>query len=598
MSDVIPFPRRPAASPSDDDAPSSAEGAVVGIDLGTTYSLVAVMRGERPVVLSNGIGEQLTASAVSFDEDGSVLVGAAAKARQASHPDRTAVTFKRDMGTEKTRTLAGKTMRPQELSALVLEQLKRDAEAELGMPVVEAVVTVPAYFGDLQRQATRDAAEIAGLKVERIINEPTAAAMAYGLHQRDRELQAVVLDLGGGTFDVTVLEIIEGVIEIQSTAGDARLGGEDFAEALAEKLAEELAAEHGADPREDERAWARLLDAAEHAKRRLTTSTEAAMVVPGLRLGEAEVDVERALTRDEAEAIWQPLLARLKTPILRALRDAELEAGDVEEVLLVGGATRMPCVVDLGAKLFGKMPLSSLPADEAVAMGAAVQAALKKGHEAVDDMVVTDVAPFSMGIATASLMGRQQVEGLYTPVLERGTTIPASRVQRFFTMGDGQKEIRVAVYQGEHSLCKDNTRLGEYVVKDLPNESAGKVAIDVRFTYDLNGILEVEMTLVGTERVEHMVIERTPGRLSAEEIAAAREAMKAYKFHPRDTLPNRTALARADQLFTELTGVARDELGHAIAVFRSALETQDPKIIVRVRDQLGALVDALRRAHR
>ena len=575
---------------------TQSSGVVVGIDLGTTYSLVSVMQGGKPVVLENALGELLTPSAVSFDDDGHVLVGAAARARLVTHPENTAITFKRDMGTDKKIPIAGKELRPQELSALVLETLKRDAEAVLGVKISEAVVTVPAYFGDLQRQATRDAGAIAGLKVERIINEPTAAAMAYGLHNRNKEMQAVVLDLGGGTFDVTVLEIIEGVIEIQSTAGDARLGGEDFAEALADKVAAELEEAHGVDPTDDIRAYARLLVAAEDTKRRLTDRDEARLVVPRLELGDQTIDVDRAFTRTEAEEIWRTLLERLRAPVLRALRDAKVAAEDIEEVLLVGGATRMPCVVDLASQLFGRMPLRDLPADEAVAMGAAVQAALKGGDAAVDDMVVTDVAPFSMGIATATLMGRQQIEGLYSPILERGTTIPASRSQRFFTMSDRQTEIRVAVYQGEHSLCKDNTFLGEYVVKDLPPGSAGASAIDVRFTYDLNGILEVEMSLVGTDRVEHLVIERAPGKLSQAEIDAAREAMKAYKFHPRDTLPNRTTLARADALYTQLTGAPRDELGHAIAVFRSALEEQDPQKIVRVREQLNALVDILRRS--
>tara|TARA_B100001750_G_C15503204_1_gene598609 strand:- start:288 stop:2021 length:1734 start_codon:yes stop_codon:yes gene_type:complete len=572
------------------------KGAVVGIDLGTTYSLVSILQDGRPLVLPNAIGEKLTASAVSFDDDGSILVGEAAKARAISHPERTAVTFKRDMGSDRQIPIAGREMRPQELSALVLESLKRDAEEALGIHVEEAVVTVPAYFGDLQRQATRDAAKIAGIKVERIINEPTAAAMAYGLHNRDKEMQAVVLDLGGGTFDVTVLEIIEGVIEIQATAGDARLGGEDFAEALVAHVAAELKETHGGDVMEDRSSLARLLAAAEDVKRRLTETDRARFVVPRLKVGATSVDLDRPIDRAEAERVWAELIGRLRAPIQRALRDANLEPKDIEEVLLVGGATRMPCVVDLAAQIFGKMPMRDLPADEAVALGAAVQAALKTGDAAVEDLVVTDVAPFSMGIATATSMGRQQVEGLFSPVLERGTTIPASRSQRFFTMAENQREIRVAVYQGEHSLVKDNTFLGEYIVKELPQQAAGAVAIDVRFTYDLNGILEVEMKLEGSERVEHLVIEQRPGRLSTRQIEEAREAMAALKFHPREALPNRTTLAKADAVYTQLTGPARDELGHAIAMFRSALETQEPDIIERVREQLNALIDALKSA--
>lgn len=571
-----------------------ARGAVVGIDLGTTYSLVSILQDGRPLVLPNAIGDRLTASAVSFDEDGSILVGDAAKSRAISHPERTAVTFKRDMGSDRKIPIAGREMRPQELSALVLESLKRDAEEALGIHVEEAVVTVPAYFGDLQRQATRDAAKIAGIKVERIINEPTAAAMAYGLHNREREMRAVVLDLGGGTFDVTILEIIEGVIEIQSTAGDARLGGEDFAEALAEVVAKEVQAEHGGDPTQDRQTLARLLAAAEDVKRRLTDEEHARFVVPRMKVGDQSVDLDRPISRTEAETIWGDLIARLQAPIQRALRDADIQPSEIDEVLLVGGATRMPLVVDLASKIFGKMPMKELPADEAVAMGAAVQAALKSGDAAVEDLVVTDVAPFSMGIATATTMGRQQVEGLFSPVLERGTTIPASRSQRFFTMSDNQREIRVAVYQGEHSLVKDNTFLGEYIVKDLPQDKAGAVSIDVRFTYDLNGILEIEMKLEGSDRVEHLVIEQRPGRLSPSQIEEARAAMAALKFHPREALPNRTTLAKADAVFTQLTGPARDELGHAIATFRSALETQEPDIIDRVREQLNALIDALK----
>ena len=573
-----------------------ATGAVVGIDLGTTYSLVSILQDGRPLVLPNAIGERLTASAVSFDEDGSILVGDAAKSRSISHPERTAVTFKRDMGSDRKILVAGREMRPQELSALVLESLKRDAEEALGVDVEEAVVTVPAYFGDLQRQATRDAAKIAGIKVERIINEPTAAAMAYGLHNRTREMQAVVLDLGGGTFDVTVLEIIEGVIEIQSTAGDARLGGEDFAEALAAHVIAELQAAHGGDVTSDRSSLARVLAAAEDVKRRLTDHERGRLVVPRLKMGETVVDLDRPIERAEAEGIWAELIARLRAPIQRALRDASVDPADIDEVLLVGGATRMPCVVDLATKIFGRLPLTDLPADEAVAMGAAVQAALKSGDAAVEDLIVTDVAPFSMGLATATSMGRQQVDGLFSPVLERGTTIPASRSQRFFTMGDGQREIRVAVYQGEHSLVKDNTLLGEYIVGELPPEPAGSVAIDVRFTYDLNGILEVEMKLEGSERVEHLVIEERPGRLSAAQIEQARQAMAALKFHPREALPNRTTLAKADAVFTQLTGPARDELGQAIATFRTALETQEPDIIERFREQLNALTDALKSA--
>jgi molecular chaperone HscC len=486
-------------------------------------------------------------------------------------------------------------MKPQELSALVLGALKRDAESALGCAVEEAVVTVPAYFGDLQRQATRDAGAIAGLRVERIINEPTAAALAYGLHERHREMRAVVLDLGGGTFDVTVLEIVEGVVEIQASAGDARLGGEDFDAALADRFARIAEADHGWDLRHDPRAWARLREASEQAKKRLSdaASTTIALVDLPLRGGRSG-SLELSITRDEAEEAWASLLDRVRAPIHRALRDAKVAPAKIDEVLLVGGSTRMPVIARLAAQLFGRLPLRKLPPDEAVAMGAAVQAALKDGDAAVEDMVVTDVAPFTMGIATASQLGRQHVSGLFTPVLERGTVIPASRVERFFTMGDMQKEILVEVYQGEHSLCRDNQKLGAYRV-EVPPRPLGEESVDVRFTYDLNGILEVETTVVSTRRTETLVIEKSPGRMSAAEVKAAQKAMARLKLHPRDALPNTTALARADALYVELSGPARQELGHVIALFRAALEAQHEADIAPLRDRLLAMIAAFKR---
>ena len=568
---------------------------ILGIDLGTTFSLAAVLREGAPLVIPNAIGELLTPSAVSVTDDGTVLVGAPARARATTHPTRTALAFKRDMGTAHTVDLGGRRMTPPELSALVLGALKRDAEAALGCAIEEAVITVPAYFGDAQRQATRDAGAIAGLRVERIINEPTAAALAYGLHERHREMRAVVLDLGGGTFDVTVLEIIEGVVEIQSSAGDARLGGEDFDEALADRLAARAKQEHGWDLRADPRAWARLREAAEVAKKRLSDAISTTVALVDLPLGGGRTgSLELSLSRDEAEEIWAPLLDRVRAPISRALRDASLSADRIDEVLLVGGSTRMPVIARLAAQTFGRLPLRKLPPDEAVAMGAAVQAALKDGDAAVEDMVVTDVAPFTMGISTATHLGQQQVEGIFSPILERGTVIPASRVQRFHTMGDMQKEILIEVFQGEHSLCRDNDKLGAYRVK-VPARAAGEESIDVRFTYDLNGILEVETTVVSTGKKEALIIEKSPGRMTAKEVKAAREVMARLKLHPRDALPNATALARADALYVELSGPAREELGHSIAALRAALETQDDKEIAPRRERLLSLVTAYKR---
>ncbi len=552
-----------------------------------------------PVVLSNSVGEYLTPSAVSLNAQGEVVVGAAARARATTRPESTAQWFKRDMGTMRRYQLSDseRAYTPQDLSALVLKQLKEDAEAALGREVVEAVITVPAYFGELQRKATKDAGAIAGLKVERIINEPTAAAMAYGLHERDRQLRAAVLDLGGGTFDVTVLEIVDGVIEIQSSAGDAWLGGEDFSERLAQWAADAVDAEHGATLGRgpSDVSWARLLRAAERTKRRLTERPVATVALPRLLLpGGREVDVAVELTRGNAEELWAELLDRARWAMMRAMRDARVQPSDIDEVLLVGGATRMPCFAAQAAAVFGRLPLSSLPADEAVVMGAAIQAALKAGDAQVDDLIVTDIAPFSLGIATSTDMGGCRVNGLFSPILDRGTVIPASRVKRFSTVADFQRVIKVEIFQGERSMCDDNTSLGQFEVSDIPAAPAGEQSLDVRFSYDLNGLIEVEATVVGTAHSRSLLIEGVAGGLSKRELAEARAALQALKFHPREALPNATALERAEALFAELTGAEREHLGALLAAFRGALELQDVDRIGAQRRLLNQTIKALK----
>ena len=564
---------------------------VVGIDLGTTNSLAATLQAGEPVTIANALGEHLTPSAVSVLTNGDLLVGAAALARQGTHPAETATAFKRDMGTDRKLAVGTRSFTPQDLSALILRSLRQDVEIAFGRPVDEAVITVPAYFDELQRRATQDAATIAGLKVERIINEPTAAALAYGLHQRAREFRAVVLDLGGGTFDVTVLEVMEGVIEIQASAGDTRLGGEDFVDALADRVVIES---HREELRQDARAWAALRAACERAKRRLSTAEEAEVV-----LFEVPVDSGRPLSlrhplaRSRAEEAWDPLLRRMEAPVLRALRDARVKIEQIDEVLLVGGATRTPAVIRFAARVFGRMPLRTLPPDEAVAYGAAIQAALKIRDDAVKDVVVTDVAPFSLGISTGSIVGRQAIGGLFTPILERGTVIPASRVRTFQTLEQNQKHIAVQIFQGEHALCRENRKLGEFNIGPLRSGPAGAVSIEVRFTDDLNGLIEVEAVVPSTGQRESMLLERTPGRLTAKQISDARRDMERLKFHPREALPNTTALARAEALFSELTGPPRDILAAKMTALRLAIETQEPARISSAREGLMALMPAL-----
>ena len=395
----------------------------------------------------------------------------------------------------------------------MLRSLKHDAEAALGQPVEEAVITVPAYFDETQRHATRDAGAIAGLRVERIINEPTAAALAYGLHERHREMRAVVLDLGGGTFDVTVLEIIEGVIEIQASAGDSRLGGEDFAEALAAAVAEQPSVPLET-LRADPRSWARLLAACEEAKRALTGTEAVRVALPDLPIDGRPRSVDATITRAEAEVLWAPLLDRLRAPTLRALRDAGLGPASVDEVLLVGGATRMPCVVRLAAQIFGRVPLGGCRPTRRWRWAPRCRPRSRRGTRPS----TTWSSPTSRRSPSASRSRRSSAGSRSGAVHAHHRSRdghPGQPREAFSTMSDNQKQIDVEVFQGEHSLCENNRKLGQYSLRGLPPGPAGSQSIDVRFTYDLNGLLEVDMTILSTGKRESLVVEQTPGRLTA-----------------------------------------------------------------------------------
>ncbi len=561
---------------------------IVGIDLGTTYSSLAILVDDGPVVLTNGLGERLTPSAVSVVEDGSIVVGAAARSRSTTHPERTALSFKRDMGTDRKIRLGDRDFHARELSALVLGSLKSDAEAALGQPISDAVITVPAYFGELARQHTREAAELAGLCARRIVNEPTAAALVYGLTDRDRVAQVVVLDLGGGTFDVTVLEIDEDEIAIRATAGDVRLGGDDFDDALVRLL---LGRRGDAFVDPTRVTLARLRASCEAAKKRLTDNDEGNVALTDVALRGGRGNFEAKILRAEAEAAWASLLDRMRGPIDRALRDAKTSYSAIDEVLLVGGATRMPCVRRLAADLFGRLPLATLPPDLAVAMGAAVQAGLLERNAAVGDLVMTDVAPFTLGISSSKTLGRHRVGGLFAPIIERGTVLPASRTRTFTTIDDLQTSITFNVFQGEHALCRDNTELAEFEVKGLKPRPAGDESVEVRFTYDENGLLEIDFAVVSTGAKETHLVASTRGRLSPEELESARTAMQRLKVSPRDEMPNTATLARAEALFVELIGPEREELGEAIAMFRASLETGETELIDDMRRRLTALVE-------
>ncbi|KAF1008318.1 MAG: Chaperone protein HscC [Luteibacter sp.] len=546
---------------------------IVGIDLGTTNSLVAVWKDGGPRLVPNALGSFLTPSCVGVDDDGQILIGEAARERLQTHPQRTASLFKRHMGSMRTSRLADRDYRPEELSALVLRSLKADAEAFLGEAVTEAVITVPAYFSDAQRKATRVAGELAGLKVERLLNEPTAAALAYGLHDGGTETQFLVFDLGGGTFDVSILEMFDGVMEVRASACDNMLGGEDFANLLVEQAFANGIPDKA---RNDAVFMQRLVARAESAKRDIGANGSASFDV---RWENSEANV--ALDAEAFEKLSQPLMDRLWRPIERALRDARIRAADLNNVVLAGGATRMPMIRALATRMFGRFPVIGLNPDEVVALGAAVQAGLKMKDKALEETVMTDVCPYTLGTGVIKRLDNgSHAEGFYAPIIQRNTVVPVSRVQRFFPVSAEQKAIRIDVYQGESRLVRDNIKLGELDVQVQPGPGHAD-GVDVRFTYDVNGLLEVEVMVVATGIVQRLVIESGETHMSPEEIAKRLATLSALKIHPRDTLENRALLARAERLYEQLLGDMREHVGQMILHFEQTLTTQDTQRIAR-----------------
>lgn len=565
---------------------------IVGIDLGTTNSLVAVWKEDGPHLIQNSLGDVLTPSCVSIDDDGSILVGKAARERLQTHPESTAAVFKRYMGSDRTLQLGKKSFRAEELSALILRALKEDAEAALGQSVTEAIITVPAYFSEAQRQATRTAGRLAGLKVERLLNEPTAAALAYGLHQRDAETSFLVFDLGGGTFDVSVLELFEGVMEVRATAGDNFLGGEDFVLTLNElfvrrnELPESLS--------KNSRFVQRLTAASEAAK---CTLSDAPTATIGLSFEGKSYSLE--LTEAVLEQACASLLARLRDPVERALRDSDLRPTQLDNIVLVGGATRMPVVRRMVARMFGRFPVVDLNPDEVVALGAAAQAGLKMKDKALDEIVMTDVAPYSMGVEVShTLPDGSRSNGHFDPIIERNSVIPVSRVQTYYPVEERQKHMELNVYQGEARLAKDNIKLGSLRVPLPQGKEIQEKSVDVRFTYDVNGLLQVEVRAQGRDEPLSLVIEGNPGLLSESEIRERLARLSNLKIHPRDRMEHRTLLARAERVYQQLLGNERDWFGAQVAMFEQALDTQDGKTIAQATKQLNSAVDDIERDNR
>jgi len=496
---------------------------IIGIDLGTTNSCVAVMEGGQPTVITNTEGARTTPSVVAFTKDGERLVGEPAKRQAVTNAEKTISSIKREMGSDLKVTIDNKKYSPQEISAMILQKLKADAEAYLGETVTKAVVTVPAYFSDAQRQATKDAGKIAGLEVERIINEPTAAALAYGL-DNEKEQKIMVYDLGGGTFDVSIIEIGDGVIEVLSTAGNNRLGGDDFDEKVTDFMIADFKAKEGVDLSKDKMALQRLKEAAEKAKKELSSATTTNINLPFITAtNEGPKHFDMNLTRAKFEELTHDLVEKTAEPVKRALSDAGITASELGQVLLVGGSTRVPAVQELVKRLTGKEPSKSLNPDECVALGASVQGGKLAGDAGAGDILLLDVTPLSLSIET---MG-----GVATKLIERNTTIPTKKSQIFSTAADNQTAVDINVVQGERQFAKDNRSLGQFRLDGIPPAPRGVPQIEVTFDIDANGIVNVSAKDLGTRKEQHITI--TAGsNMSEEDIEKA--VKEAAEFEAQD----------------------------------------------------------------
>lgn len=550
---------------------------IVGIDLGTTNSLIAYYSEEGAKIIPNRLGKNLTPSVVSMDEDEQIYVGDVAVERNLLYPGSTASVFKRDMGSRKEFKLLHKTFTAEELSSFVLRALKEDAEHFLGEEVTEAVISVPAYFNDARRRATKRAGELAGFKVERIISEPTAAAIAFGLYDNREHSRFLVFDLGGGTFDVSILEHFDTIMEVRAVAGDNFLGGEDFTAVLENLFFEKY-------PQLDrltldEKTLRHIHKQAESCKVGFSKEHTSSMQC---KVGEELYSMELSLTRYEDAC--EELLDKIKQPVKRSLADAHIRLADIDRIVMVGGATKSPVIRRFAGKLFQKVPDTSINPDEAVALGAAIQAAMKERKASVKEVILTDVCPFTLGTEVVREWEKGYFEnGVFCPIIDRNTVIPASRTERLYTVRDDQTKLRINVLQGESRFAANNLSLGELTI-EVPKNKAGEEAVDVTYTYDINSILEVEVKSVSTQKLERQVFKSSSVDMTEEEIKERFETLSYLKIHPRDREENKYLLLRGERIYEESIGEKRALIETALHKYEKALNSYDA----------GAIEDAKR----
>lgn len=559
---------------------------IIGIDLGTTNSLAAYFTGDSPRIIPNRLGKNLTPSVVSMDENEQIYVGDSAVERSLLHPESAASVFKRDMGSQRKFSLLHKTFTAEELSSFVLRALKEDAEHYLGEEVTEAVISVPAYFNDARRRATKKAGELAGLKVERIISEPTAAAIAYGLYQNREHSRFLVFDLGGGTFDVSILEHFDSILEVRAVAGDNFLGGEDFTAVLENMFFQKYTQFDRLSM--DEKVLRHIHKQAEQCKLGFSNSRSSSMQC---KIGDELFTMETDLGKYEAACA--ELLERIRQPIKRSLSDTHIRLADIDKVVLVGGATKSPVIRRFVSRLFRALPDTNINPDEAVALGTAVQGAMKERKEAIREVILTDVCPFTLGTEITRQWEKDRYEnGVFCPIIERNTVIPTSRTERLYTIHDNQTKIRVNVLQGESRFASNNLSLGELLI-DVPAAKAGEEAIDVTYTYDINSILEVEVKSISTQKVIKEVFKGRDVDMTEEEIKERLATLSYLKIHPRDREENKYLLLRGERIYEESLGDKRSALESALHKYETALNSYDPALIEDAKTKFKAFLEDL-----